>query len=101
MWLIYTRTPRADAVQWRGRRWCAAVDAVVWPAVWIAVVDHVPGRLGAIGLVVCAWAAWLGTTRLYRAVFVNHRYRFTTWRYGWVAVAVLMFGALLKLALTF
>ena len=101
MWLIFTRTPRADAVQWPGRRWFAAVDAVAWPAMCIAVVTYVPGRLGAVGLVVCAWAAWSGATRLRRAVFVNHRYRFTTWRCGWGAMGLLTFGALLKLASTF
>ena len=101
MWLIFTRTPHPDAVHWPGRRWFAAVDAVAWPAMWIAVVVYVPGRLGAIGLVVCAWASWSCATRLHRAVLVNHRYRFTTWRYGWGAIGVLLFGVLLKLASTF
>ena len=101
MWLIFSRTPHADAVQWRGRRWFAAADAVVWPAMWIAVVAHVPSRLGAVGLVVMACAIGAAALRLHRAIFVNHRYRFTTWRYGWVAIVALMFGALLKFASTF
>lgn len=101
MWLIFTRTPHPEAVHWPGRRWFAAADAVAWPAMWVAVVAYVPGRLGAVGLVACAWAAWSCATRLQRAVFVNRRYRFTTWQCGRCVIGVLMFGALLKLASTF
>jgi hypothetical protein len=36
--------------------------------------------------------------RLHRAAWLNPRYRFTTWRWGKVAVALLVGGAVLNLA---
>jgi len=47
-------------------------------------------------LTACAIAA--GVVRLHRAIAVNHRYRFTTWRWGRVLAGLLLFGWLLKLA---
>ena len=101
MWLIFTRTPHPDATYWPGRRLLAAVDAVVWPGMCVLVVAHVPSRLGVMGLVVAAWAAWSGVARLHRALLQNHRYRFTTWRWGAGVIGLLLFGAFLKLATNF
>ena len=98
MWLILTRAPRPDAAHWPGRRWFAALDAIAWPAMWVVLVTQAPGRLGAVGLVVAAWAIGAGLARLHRAIAVNHRYRFTTWRWGKVVARLLLFGLLLKLA---
>ena len=96
MWLIFARAPPPDAVVWPRRRWLAAVDAVVWPAMWVALVAHSPVQLGVVGSVLAAWAVWRGMQRLHCAVFVNQRYRFTTWRWGRVVIGLVAFGALLK-----
>jgi hypothetical protein len=37
--------------------------------------------------------------RLRRAAWQNHRYHFTTWRWGRVAVSFLLLGLALKLAM--
>jgi hypothetical protein len=98
MWLILTRALHPDAAYWPGRRWFAAVDAVTWPAMWVMLLNEVPLRAGALGLVVTACAIGSGALRLHRAIAMNHRYRFTTWRWGRVLAGLLLFGGLLKLA---
>ena len=97
MWLILTRAPHPDAAYWPGRRWLAAVDAVAWPVMWVVLVSEAPFRTGAVGMVLMACAIAAGAVRLHRAIAVNHRYRFTTWRWGRVLASLLLFGWLLKL----
>jgi hypothetical protein len=101
MWLIFARAPHPDAVYWPGRRWLAAVDAVAWPAAWIVLVMEAPVRAGAVGMVLTACVLGSGVVRLHRAIAMNHRYRFTTWRWGRVLGGLLVFGWLLKLAACF
>lgn len=98
MWLILTRAPHPDAAYWPGRRWFAAVDAVAWPAMWVVLASEAPLRTGAVGMVLMACAIAAGAVRLHRAIFANHRYRFTTWRWGRVLACLLLFGCLLRLA---
>jgi hypothetical protein len=99
MWVILMRQPRPDAAYWPGRLWIAAVDAVVWPSLWVWAAGHAPAPVGLFGPMVTALAVVLGLRRLYRAVFVNHRYRFTTWRWGrWLGVLMVL-GFVLKLTL--
>ena len=38
MWLLVARGPRPDAPDWPGRRMFAAVDAVVWPLLWVLLI---------------------------------------------------------------
>jgi hypothetical protein len=99
MWFIVYRQPRPDAGYWSGRRWLAAVDAVAWPLGWVLVVRHVPAPVGVVGPVVTAVALVLALERLHRAVCVNHRYWFTTWRWGKVVAAIWLTGIVIKLAL--
>ncbi len=40
MWMLFARAPPPDAPYWPGRRWWAALDALAWPAGWIAAVAH-------------------------------------------------------------
>ena len=96
MWLLVAREPRPDAPDWPGRRLLAAVDAVVWPLLWVWVFRHAPEPVGLVGPFVTAMAVLLGLGRLHRALRVNHRYWFTTWRWGRVAAALLVVGAVLK-----
>ena len=98
MWLLVAREPVPDAPYWPGRRWLAAIDAVAWPVAWVVMVQAVPGPLGIVGPMVAALAALAGLGRLHRALWVNHRYRFTTLRWGRIAGAMLVIGVVLKVA---
>ncbi len=99
MWIVMTRTPRPDASIWPGRKGLAAIDAVVWPLIWVAVVRHAPAPTGLVGPVVIAIAVLSATLRAHRALWVNERYWFTTWRWGKIVAAMLLMGWILKLAM--
>ena len=99
MLLLISREPRPDFGHWPGRRVLAALDALAWPSAAVAVVAAGPLKVGAFGAVVMVIAACLGAQRLYRALWMNQRYRFTTWIWGKRLVALLLVGLLLKLAL--
>ncbi len=99
MWLWLVREAPADVPYWPGRRWLACVDAVGWPCVWILMVHQAPEPVGLFGPFVGATALLCALGRLHRAFFANHHYRFTTWRWGRIAVALMLIGALLKLML--
>lgn len=99
MWLQFARAPLPDAPSWSGRRLLAAVDAAVWPLGWVIVVSRAPGALGIVLPVVAALALLCALGRLRRALWVNHRYHFTTWRWGRIAAALLLIGAVLRVML--
>lgn len=99
MWLLVAREPRPDAPDWPGRRMLAAVDAVVWPLMWVLLLRYLPDPGGLIGPFVTALAVLFGLRRVHRALWVNRRYRFTTWRWGRVLASMLLIGAVLKLSL--
>jgi hypothetical protein len=98
MWLVLTRAPLPDAPYWPGRRPLALVDAVAWPAAWIAVATHLPQPAGIVGPMIIALAVLSALGRARRAALQNHRYHFTTWRWGRAAAVLLLMGLLLKLA---
>ena len=77
----------------------AAVDAAVWPLLWVLVFSHAPKPVGLIGPFVAAVALLCALGRLHRALWVNHRYSFTTWRWGRIAAALLLIGVVLKLTM--
>jgi hypothetical protein len=66
----------------------------------VLLIGQVPGPAGLVGPFVTALAVLLGLGRLHRALWVNHRYWFTTWRWGKVLGAMLLIGAVLKIAMT-
>jgi hypothetical protein len=49
-----------------------------------------------VGPFVAAVAILCALDRVHRALWVNHRYRFTTWRWDRIAVARLAMGVVLK-----
>jgi len=98
MWMVIVREPRPDAVEWAGRRWLAAIDAMVWPMAWVWLVQRVPTPTGVVGQVVTGMAVLCALTRLRRAVWENERYWFTTWRWGRILCCVWMVGVAMKLA---
>ena len=99
MWVVFQRQAKPDAVFWPGRRALAAVDALAWPALWVLVVANAPLPTGVFGPTVTALAALFAVLRLQRAVLANHRYWFTTVRWGKVAVALIFIGMVMKLAM--
>ena len=99
MWLVVAREPKPDVPYWPGRRLLAAVDAVAWPLLWVMVFNHAPKPVGLVGPFVAAVALLCALGRLHRALWVNHRYRFTTWRWGRIAATLLLMGVVLKLTM--
>ncbi len=99
MGLVVAREPKPDVPCWPGRRLLAAVDAVVWPLRWVLVFSHAPKPVGLVGPFVAAVALLCALGRLHRALWVNRRYRFTTWRWGRIAAALLLMGVVLKLTM--
>lgn len=90
MWLVLTRAPLPDAPYWPGRPLLGLFDAVAWPVAWPA---------GIVGPLIIALAVLSALGRAHRAALQNHRYHFTTWRWGCVLTWMLAVGALLKLGL--
>ena len=99
MWLLVAREPPPDAPHWPGRRLLASVDAAVWPLLWVLVFSHAPKPVGLVGPFVAAVALLFALSRLHRALWLNHRYRFTTWRWGRIVAALLLMGVVMKLTL--
>ena len=99
MWVLVAREPRPDAAYWPGRRLLAAVDAAMWPLLWVLLFSHAPKPVGLVGPFVAAVALLCALGRLHRALWVNHRYWFTTWRWGRIAAALMLMGVVLKLSL--
>jgi hypothetical protein len=99
MWLVLTRTPLPDAPYWPGRRLLALMDAVAWPAAWIGFATQLPKPAGIVGPMIIALAVLSALSRAHRAAWQNHRYHFTTRRWGRLAATLLLIGLVLKLAL--
>jgi len=99
MWLVVVKEPLPDMAYWPGRLWLAMVDAVSWPALWLLLVRRAPVPTGLIGSAAVALAALFALNRLHRAVWLNHRYRFTTWRLGKAIAALMLIGLVLKFAM--
>lgn len=76
----------------------ALIDAVAWPAAWIALATHLPRPAGIAGAMVIALAVLSALGRVHRAAMRNHRYYFTTWRWGRVALGALLIALVLKVA---
>lgn len=99
MWLVYARGPKPDIPWWPGRRLLSAIDALGWPLLWLELLTHAPAPLGLMRPVVTAAVLLCGISRMHRAVCLNHRYRFTTWWVGRIAVGLLVIGLALKVAM--
>lgn len=97
MWLLVAREPQPDAPYWTGRRLLSAIDAVSWPILWMILVSQVDTPVGVVGPAIIFVAILCLVERIHRAVWANHRYWFTTWRWGRIAMALLVFGMVLKL----
>ena len=99
MWILFARAPRPDAAYWPGRRWLAVIDAVAWPALALWALTRIPGTWGIFGPVCLATMLLVALASVARAVWLNHRYRFTTWWLVRALIVLLMVGLALKAAL--
>jgi hypothetical protein len=99
MLVTIARQPLPDAPCWPGRRMLAALDALAWPVAAVWLVVGVPFSTGVFGPVVVAAAGIGALRRLHVAVWLNHRYRFTTWAWAGRVVALLAVALALKLTL--
>lgn len=100
MLVFYVRQPRPDARYWAGRELLAALDAVAWPIAWIMAIRAVEVPVGVMGPFFTAVCVLAGLGRLRRAVWENHRYWFTTWKWGRYVLALWVAGMALKLAVS-
>lgn len=98
MLILIPRPPLSDAPAWPGRVGLAVLDALAWPAAWIVAVLQAPFPTGAIGQFVVALALLSALSRVHRAVTANHRYFFTTWKWGRRLAGLILVGYALKLA---
>ena len=96
MWLIVARQPRPGAAYWPGRRTLSLLDAIVWPAAWVAAVSSMSTNAGLVGASVVLLAIFAGIARSRRALFDNARYRFTTYQWGAPFAVLCVLGAALK-----
>jgi hypothetical protein len=101
MWIVIPRTPKPDALYWKGRRTLAVIDAVGWPAAWVAWASTWPAAAGLVGQVVLPVAVALALMRSHTALARNHRYTFTTWRWGRALAMLVAAGLILKFAVLF
>jgi hypothetical protein len=99
MWFFLAPAPPPDARPWPGRRRLAAVDAIVWPAVWIGLASLLPAPAGIVEALACGIATLSAWRRLQRALLLNHRYHFTTWVWGCRLGRLLVVGAVTWLTL--
>lgn len=97
-WLIAREAP-PDAPYWPGRRLLGCLDAAGWPLLWAILATQAPVSVGVVGPLVVALALMSAIARLNRALTANHRYQFTTWRWGRIVAGLLVIGAVMKLTL--
>jgi hypothetical protein len=98
MLILIPRPQQPDAVYWPGRRYAAAIDAIVWPVLWLVVLGLAPFETGVVGQLMVAVSLAAAPIRVGRAVWRNHRYRFTTLRWGRATAMLLVAGGALKVA---
>jgi hypothetical protein len=96
MWILFARAPLPDAPYWPGRRWLAGVDAVAWPGAAWCWLGQFAESGGLVLALVTALVAVLAVQRLFTALLVNHRYHFTTWRWGRRVLWLLAVGLFLR-----
>lgn len=99
VWIVVQRAPAPDLPVWSGRRWLAAIDAVAWPVALGFLLGRVPGKAGLMLPMASAVLVLWGLSRLHTALWLNHRYRFTTWRVSGILAVLMIVGLVLKIAL--
>ncbi len=97
MFVLIRREALPDATDWPGRRLLSLVDTIAWPAGFWILVAQIPYDTGAVGQVAGGLLVWGAARGIYRALFLNQRYRFITWRVGALAAPLAAVALALKL----
>ena len=100
MWIVFARPPAPDEAYWPGRRWAGSIDAVAWPLAAMQFLARASGGTGILLPTGVAVLVLVAISRVHTALCLNHRYRFTTWRWGRIALLLFLVGAMIKLLLT-
>jgi hypothetical protein len=98
MWILFARPPHPDAAYWPGRRWLALIDGLAWPSLVLWVVAAAPIG-GVVRVVAVSVTIGFAILRAHRALLLNERYRFTTWRLGVPLAAIWAIGVAAKVLL--
>lgn len=98
IWVEFVRSPLPDAQVWLGRHVLALMDAIAWPVAWATLAVRLPMAGGVVGYCALALYAVAALLRANRAVTHNHRYHFTTLRWGRRLAVVVVLGYALKAA---
>jgi hypothetical protein len=77
----------------------AVADALGWPLVWACVLEQPEVSLGVVGPTALALLFLVTFRRMHRALWLNHRYVFTTWRWGKLVGGLLVLGWVMKMSL--
>ena len=96
MWLLFTRAPPPDAPYWPGRRWLAAVDALVWPGLCWLLLGQIEEAGGLVVSLLKSLLVLSAARQLHVALLMNHRYHFRMWRWGWCLARIVSIAALLR-----
>jgi hypothetical protein len=99
VWIVVERAPAPDMPYWSGRRWLAAIDAIAWPLGLGLLLGRGPGKTGLMLPMASAVLLLWGLSRFHKAVWLNHRYRFTTWWVLGILAVLVIVGLVLKIAL--
>ena len=97
MWIFMTPRARPDASPWPGRRLFALLDAVAWPALWLALIATAPFSRGVIGWTAMGLLGVVAACRIHRAIHRNERYWFTSARWGAPIAALIATGLAITL----
>ena len=84
-----------DAQYWLGRRSLALLDAVGWPALLLWMINAAPIG-GAVRTVAVIATIIFALRHAHRALLLNERYRFTTWRLAVIVAVILAIGLTAK-----
>jgi hypothetical protein len=76
----------------------AVLDAVGWPLAIVLAVQQWPAHVGLVGPAMVGVALLCMLSRVRRALWCYHRYRFTNWRWVQVVAAALLVGLLKGMA---
>lgn len=98
VWIVVQRASAPDLPYWSGRRWLAAIDAIAWPVGLWVLLGRVPGKAGLVLPMASAVLVLWGLSRFHKAVWLNHRYRFTTWRVLGILAVLVIVGLVQKIA---
>ena len=97
MWVVFEREPAPDAPYWPGRRRLAALDATAWPAMGFWLLNELQGPARSVLPFAAVLLASIGLARVMTAVWMNHRYRFTSSWLARLTIILLIVGGVWKI----